>query len=121
MSSNKESAALIGVGTVACAVCCAGPILGFLAAIGLGTVIGVATFGSIALVLGAVANLVVMRRRRGRFKSTVRRQTETHVPLIRDRARRDAGGCRPAAPPLGERLLGPGSMVEAREHDRRGR
>jgi hypothetical protein len=45
-------------------VCCAGPILGFLAAIGLGTAIGVAVFGSMALIIGAVGIALVIRRRR---------------------------------------------------------
>ena len=64
MSTKKQDVALIGAGAAACAVCCAGPILGFLAAIGLGTAIGVALFGSIALVAGIAAAAVVLRRRR---------------------------------------------------------
>ena len=64
MSSKKQDVALIGAGAAACAVCCAGPILGFLAAIGLGTAIGVALFGSIAIVAGLAAATVVLRRRR---------------------------------------------------------
>lgn len=65
MSTKRESAALVGVGAAACAVCCAGPILGFLAAIGLGTALGAAIWGVGALVVGAVvAVFVVVRRRR---------------------------------------------------------
>ena len=64
MSAKKESAAIVGVGVAACAVCCAGPILGLLAAIGLGTAVGFALFGSAALVIGAIAVVVVLRRRR---------------------------------------------------------
>jgi hypothetical protein len=65
MTSKKQDATLVGVGLAACAVCCAGPILGFLAAIGLGTAIGAAVYGSIAVVIGvAVAVFVMMRRRR---------------------------------------------------------
>jgi hypothetical protein len=65
MSSRKEGAALVGVGAVACALCCAGPILGFLAAIGLGTAAGVAVFGVSAVVVGAaIAAFVIVRRRR---------------------------------------------------------
>jgi hypothetical protein len=44
MSRKKENTAIVGVGVVACAVCCAGPILGVLAAIGLGTAAGFALF-----------------------------------------------------------------------------
>ena len=65
MSSKKDGAALVGVGAAACAVCCAGPILGLLAAIGLGTAAGFAVFGVVALVIGAaIAALVIVRRRR---------------------------------------------------------
>lgn len=65
MSAKKENAAIIGVGVAACAVCCAGPILGVLAAIGLGTAAGFALFGALAIVVGAaVAAFVLMRRRR---------------------------------------------------------
>jgi Na+/melibiose symporter-like transporter len=66
MSANRENATLIGFGAAACAVCCAGPILGVLAAIGLGTAVGFALFGTVAIVVGAmlVAFLVIRRRRR---------------------------------------------------------
>ena len=69
MSTKKENAALVGVGVAACAVCCAGPILGFLAAIGFGTAVGFALFGSAALVIGAIAIVVVLRRRRRRRRA----------------------------------------------------
>lgn len=66
MSSNKDGAALVGIGAAACAVCCAGPILGFLAAIGLGTAAGVAIFGAGGLAVAAVGLVFVLRRRRRR-------------------------------------------------------
>ena len=63
--SAKENTTLIGVGVAACAVCCAGPILGILAAIGLGTAAGFALFGTIAILMGtaAIASVVIRRRR----------------------------------------------------------
>ena len=65
MNAKTENATILGVGAVACAACCAGPILAFLAAIGSGTAAGVALFGTLALVIGvAVALLVILRRRR---------------------------------------------------------
>ena len=65
MTVKRDSATIVGIGAAACAVCCAGPIVGFLAAIGLGTVAGVAAFGLITVVVGAgVAILVIVRRRR---------------------------------------------------------
>jgi hypothetical protein len=65
-SGKKDGAAIIGVGAAACVVCCAGPIIGFLAAIGLGTAAGFAVFGSIALIIGAAVVAVVVGRRRRR-------------------------------------------------------
>lgn len=66
MNAKKENAAILGVGVAVCAVCCAGPILGVLAAIGLGTAAGAALFGAAALPIGALAVGVVMFRRRRR-------------------------------------------------------
>ena len=65
MSGEKANGALIGVGVAACAVCCAGPVLAVLAAIGIGSGVGYALFGGSALVIGAaLASFVVMRRHR---------------------------------------------------------
>ena len=65
MNAKRENATIIGVGAVACAACCAGPILAFLAASGLGSAAGFALFGTLAVVVGvAVAVLVILRRRR---------------------------------------------------------
>ena len=58
--------AIVGVGAVACAACCVGPLLGFLAAIGLGTAAGFALFGTAALAIGAIAIVVILRRRHRR-------------------------------------------------------
>lgn len=55
-----------GLQAVACAGCCAGPILGVLTAIGLGTAAGLALFGTIALLVGTVAVGLIMARRRRR-------------------------------------------------------
>ena len=63
MTTKKQDVALIGAGAAACAVCCAGPIIGLLAAIGLGTAIGVAVFGVAGLAIAAVGIVVVLRRR----------------------------------------------------------
>ena len=67
MNTKRENVAIVAVGAVACAACCAGPILGFLAAIGLGTAAGFAMFGTGSLVIGALAVVVVLRRRRRRI------------------------------------------------------
>lgn len=86
MRGEKSNGALIGVGVAACAVCCAGPILGVLAAIGISTGVGFALFGVGALVVGAAfAAFVVMRRRRGvetQVETQVESPVETPVELI---------------------------------------
>lgn len=64
MSTKGDGAALVGVGAAACVACCAGPIIGFLAAIGLGTIAGIALFGVFGLVLAAIGAFIVHRRRR---------------------------------------------------------
>ncbi len=76
---------VIGVGAVACAVCCAGPILGFVAAIGLGTAAGFALFGSTALVIGVAAVVVLIRRRRRRAGSCLNTASpvDVKIPIVR--------------------------------------
>lgn len=63
MIVRKERAALIGVGAVACAACCAGPIIGFLAAIGLGTATGIAFSGLLGVAIATIGASIVLRRR----------------------------------------------------------
>ena len=60
---GKEGAGLVAVGAVACAACCAGPIIGALSAIGIGTALGTAVFGFVGLLVGAIALLIVLLRR----------------------------------------------------------
>lgn len=85
MSTKQENVAIIGVGAVACAACCAGPILGFVAAIGLGTAAGFALFGSTALVIGALVVVILMRRRRRRASSCANTAVPVAVemPIVR--------------------------------------
>jgi hypothetical protein len=64
VSAVKENAGILGVGAAACAVCCAGPILGFFAAIGLGTAVGVAVFGVGGLAVALLVLVPTVRRRR---------------------------------------------------------
>lgn len=72
MSEKQANGALIGVGVAACAVCCVGPILGVLAAIGISTGVGYSLFGFGALLVGAaVVAFVVLRRRRRRSQVAV--------------------------------------------------
>jgi hypothetical protein len=66
VSARRDRAAVVGIGAAACAVCCAGPILGLLAAIGLGTAAGFALFGVLALPIAVATGVVLYFRRRRR-------------------------------------------------------
>jgi hypothetical protein len=64
-SSAKTGLGVVGAGAAACAVCCAGPIVGFLAATGIASVLGAVVFGVAGLVVVvAVAGVLWQRRRR---------------------------------------------------------
>jgi hypothetical protein len=65
----KQGASILGVGVVACAACCAPPLLAFLAAASLGTLIGVAFFGVAGLAVAVIAAVAYVRRR-GRVTNT---------------------------------------------------
>ena len=79
--SGRDGRLALGVGVAACAVCCAGPILGVLAAIGLTTALGAALFGVGALVLGAVAMTAVLVRRRRRALACTGGDAATAAPV----------------------------------------
>jgi len=67
VSAEREGAAVVGIGAAACAVCCAGPILGFLATLGLGTAAGFVLLGVAgALIAVSIGALWYLRRRRRR-------------------------------------------------------
>lgn len=88
-AKKKENAAIVGVGVAACAVCCAGPILAVLVAIGLGTAAGFALFGTVAVVVGAVliAFEVVRRRRRAAACAITQMPATVTVELTDTRSR----------------------------------
>src|SRR5262249_1012790 len=80
MSANdptRERAALVGVGAVACVACWAGagPIVGFVAAAGLVTLVGIAFFGIAGTAIAVLAVLLYVRRRR-RSRTAVLGATE---------------------------------------------
>ena len=64
MIVGKDGAKTVGLAAAACVACCAGPIIGFLGAIGLGTVLGVFVFGAAGLAVAGVGGLWWLRRRR---------------------------------------------------------
>lgn len=80
-AKKNENASIIGIGVAACAVCCAGPILGVLAAVGLGTAAGLALFGTVAVVIGAVVVAFVVVGRRRRAAVCADRATPDAVPV----------------------------------------
>jgi Flp pilus assembly protein TadB len=68
VASSNTSAGLgvVGAGVAACAACCAGPVLGFLAATGVATALGAVVFGLVGLIVVLAAAAVVWYRRRRR-------------------------------------------------------
>jgi hypothetical protein len=60
----KAGAGVLGAGTAACVACCAGPIVGFLAATGVASVLGAVVFGAVGLLVVLVVAAVVWHRRR---------------------------------------------------------
>jgi len=86
METPSPSAGLgvLGAGAAACAACCTGPILGFLAATGMASIVGAVVFGVIGLlVVLAVAALVWRRRRRARKCAPPAGSTPVDAPEIR--------------------------------------
>lgn len=96
MDTPKPKAGLgvLGVGAAACAACCAGPILGFLAATGIASAVGALTFGAVGLlVVLAVAAVVWQRRRRNARSCATTLDGPVHLdpPQLRPRAAEPAG------------------------------
>jgi hypothetical protein len=83
----KTGAGVLGVGAVACAACCAGPILGFLAGLGLTAAVGAVLFGVVGLVVVLVVAGVLWRRRQRRCGPTPSQSESVAVEAPRLRAR----------------------------------
>jgi hypothetical protein len=67
MRAWRDGAGFLGLGVAACAVCCAGPLLGVLGAVGLGAVLAVVAGSLVATgVLALLAVPLVAHRRRRR-------------------------------------------------------
>ena len=62
----KAGLGLVGAGAAACAACCAGPVLGFLAATGIASVFGALLFGAVGLIVVVAVAAVLWQRRRCR-------------------------------------------------------
>lgn len=67
--TTKDGFGVLGVGAAACVACCAPPLVAFLAAASIGTIIGIALFGALGLIVAAVAAVLYLRRRpRARYR-----------------------------------------------------
>ncbi len=66
-SPTRDARRFLGFGAAACAACCAGPIIGFVAAAGAGTLAALAWFGGTGLVGAGLATAWFALRRRRRF------------------------------------------------------
>jgi hypothetical protein len=62
----RAGAGIVGLGAAVCAACCAGPVVGFLAAAGLTALVGGGLFGLAGLAVVVIAAAAVWRRRRTR-------------------------------------------------------
>jgi hypothetical protein len=63
-TTTKKPFGILGIGAAACVACCAGPILGFIAATGMLTAGGLALFGTIGLLVAILGIALIARRRR---------------------------------------------------------
>ncbi len=64
--SRRENAGIVGFGAVACAACCAGPILAFLGGLAALSLGAAALVGSVGLAIAGVAGLAILAWRRQR-------------------------------------------------------
>lgn len=83
-TNNKPvgTGAIVGVGAAACAACCVGPIIGLVSALGIGTALSGLIFGAAGLIIaGAVALLLVHRRRRGQRLLPLRQRPTAAAPV----------------------------------------
>jgi hypothetical protein len=87
MKARNQQAASVGVAAAACAACCAGPILGFLGALGIGGAVGLGFSIVAGLVVAVLGVLLVRRRRRLRSAACAAPlSVSMAVPTVRSQA-----------------------------------
>jgi hypothetical protein len=82
-STKLANVGLIGAAVAACAVCCAGPIIGVLAAIGLTTGLAAIAFSALAVVAVAAIGAALLLRRRARARCAPKRLTDIEILAVR--------------------------------------
>jgi hypothetical protein len=84
--SRRNSGTVVGVGAAACVACCAGPLLAFFGAIGLGTVLGVFLFGAAGLIVAALAIVPVVRGTQRAASRTAADSIPVETPRLQTKA-----------------------------------
>lgn len=98
-AGKKEGIAVVGIAAVACAACCAGPVIGFIAALGIGTGLAVAVFGVGGFVVAALGALWLMRRHQARSQcATGDRTADTRAGMDADGAGTGDDRCNAVTP-----------------------
>ena len=87
MSAKSDGAKVAGVAVVACAACCVGPIIAFLGAVGLGTVLGVFLFGLVGLGVAGLGALLWLRHRKRQKACAVTPKPSMPVTMAATRTR----------------------------------
>ena len=83
MSAKRDSAAVVGVGAAACVACCVGPIIGLLAAVGIGSAVSVLLFGAVGLIAAVIVGAMFLQRRRRRRCAPAAEIVAVPVPTVR--------------------------------------
>lgn len=77
-TKTNKPLSILGVGAAACAACCAGPLIAFLAATGVLTAGGLALFGTVGLLI-AIPGIAFILRRRSRTRACTTSSTPVTV------------------------------------------
>jgi hypothetical protein len=85
-SNTKASPGVLGAGAAACAACCAGPIVGLLAATGIASVLGAVIFGVVGLtIVLAVAAVLYQRHRHQQACAPTDGSVRVEAPQLKTR------------------------------------
>jgi hypothetical protein len=82
-ATKRSNIGLTAAAAVACAVCCAGPIIGVLAAIGLTTGLAAIAIPALAVVAVAAIGAALLLRRRARARCAPQRFSDIEIWAVR--------------------------------------